>query len=252
MSNFVFDMLSTRRKKEISSLKQKKYRQKYSQFLVEGEKSVMELCHSAFDITEILMTQRRFEQVGNKFTNQNVLIINNKDMDQLSTQDTASGILAVSNYKDNTQFNPEFKNRFTIMLDGISDPGNLGTIIRTGDWFGIDLVICSPDCVDFYNPKTIASTMGSFTRVNVMYTPLESILKQANVPAFACVMNGDSINKLEAVNEGIIVIGNEANGISDSVIDLCKYKITIPKIGNAESLNAAIATAIICNKMVNG
>jgi TrmH family RNA methyltransferase len=85
-----------------------------------------------------------------------------------------------------------------------------------------------------------------------MYTPLESILKQANVPAFACVMNGDSINKLEAVNEGIIVIGNEANGISDSVIDLCKYKITIPKIGNAESLNAAIATAIICNKMVNG
>lgn len=250
MSTFACKMLSNLRKKEIISLKQKKYRQRYRQFVVEGEKSVLELCQSSYSIQEILITQTQFDKIGDKLPSSKVLIISNKDSDQLSALETSPGVMAVSNFKESTIENVIFENKFTLMLDSISDPGNLGTIIRIADWYGIENVICSPNCVDLYNPKTIASTMGSFTRINCIYTDLEPVLKNCKVPSFACVMNGELIQTVVKPNHGIIIIGNEANGIHSEIEKLATSKITIPKIGMAESLNAAIATAIVCHNFV--
>ena len=250
MSTFACKMLSNLRKKEIISLKQKKYRQRYRQFVVEGEKSVLELCQSSYSIQEILLTQTQFDRIGDRLPSAKVLIISNKDSEQLSTLETSPGIMAVSNFKESTIENVVFKNKFTLMLDSISDPGNLGTIIRIADWYGIENVICSPNCVDLYNPKTIASTMGSFTRINCIYEELEDVLKNCKVTSYACVMNGELIQTIKKPKEGIIIIGNEAIGIRSEIEKLATSKITIPKIGKAESLNAAIATAIVCYSFV--
>jgi len=245
-------MLSNNRKKELISLKQKKYRQRYGQFLVEGEKSVMELCKSDYNIDVILVTSALFPKFKNELIAFNVLIINEKDMQSISNLETSPGIIAVSNFKETDTQQWTGKQKFTLMLDGISDPGNLGTIIRIADWYGIETILCSPDCVDLYNPKTIASSMGSFTRVNVIYTELEKLLNEKKVNSFACVMQGKSIQDFKNIKEGIIIIGNEARGISPALIKMTDNQVTIPRVGKAESLNAAIATALVCHKFILG
>lgn len=245
-------MLSNARKKEIASLKQKKYRQRYGQFVVEGEKSVLELCQSNYEISEILVTKTVFEKLGNKLPGSKTLIISDKDSHQLSSLETSPGIMAVSNFKEMALNDVVLTNKLTLVLDTISDPGNLGTIIRIADWYGIETILCSTDCVDLYNPKTIASSMGSFTRVNIIYTELEAVLKTTKIQSFACVMDGQSIKDIDKPKEGFIIIGNEANGISSEIEKLAVSKITIPRIGHAESLNAAIATAIVCHTFIVG
>lgn len=241
-------MLSNKRKKEILSLKQKKFRQKYSQFLVEGEKSVCELYSSNFIISEILATKLFVENNKTNIDLSKVLIISEKEMNSLSLFETPPGIIAVSNFKDNILNINNLYNKITLVLDGISDPGNLGTIIRIADWYGIENIICSTNSVDFYNPKTINSTMGSFTRVNIFYENLIEILKETKIKKYACVMYGKSIQEIDNTEESIIIIGNESNGISTELLKLSDYKITIPRKGKAESLNAAIAAAIVCHK----
>ena len=140
--------------------------------------------------------------------------------------------------------------KITLVLDTIQDPGNLGTIIRTADWFGIENIICSPACADMYNPKVVQSTMGSLARVNIFYTNLEEWLqKNKKIKKYATALNGKNISELKNVKEAIIIIGNEGKGISDAVMDLVEEKITIPKIGEAESLNAAVATGIILSSV---
>jgi TrmH family RNA methyltransferase len=252
MSNFALQMLTAQRKKEIISLKQKKYRQRYKQFVVEGEKSVIELCRSTYKVSEILLTQTVFERIGEQLINQNLLIINKQDSEQISNLETSPGILAVSNFKETELKALTFNQKFTLVLDAISDPGNLGTIIRIADWYGIESVICSENCVDFYNPKTIAATMGSFSRVQVVYTDLIAFLKKTPLPSFACVMDGISLSETlkQKPKEGFIIIGNEANGIHESLLNLVSDKMTIPRFGQAESLNAAIATAIVCHSLI--
>ncbi len=252
MSIFALRMLSNSRKKEIISLKQKKYRQRYGQFMVEGEKSVLELCQSSFSIEEILVTQPVFDKLKNKLPKSNVLILNEKEHKQYSSLDTSPGIIAVSNFEEPALEITSFDHQISLMLDGVSDPGNLGAIIRIADWYGIKSILCSPDCVDLYNPKTIAATMGSFLRVNLYYTALDTILKTTNLPSYACVMNGHSLATISKPAEGFIVIGNEANGIQENLIKLCTHQITIPKKGHAESLNAAIASAIVCHSFIMG
>ncbi len=252
MSIFVRKMLSNNRKKELISLKQKKYRQRYGQFLVEGEKSVMELCNSDYKIDVILVTPEIFPKIKNELSSFNVLIIKEKDMQSISNLETTPGIIAVSNFKEIDAGQWTGKHKFTLMLDGISDPGNLGTIIRIADWYGIDTILCSPDCVDLYNPKTIASSMGSFTRVNIIYIELEKLLNEKKVETFACVMHGKSIQDFKNMKEGVIIIGNEARGISPALIKMADNQVTIPRVGKAESLNAAIATALVCHKFILG
>ena len=137
-----------------------------------------------------------------------------------------------------------------ICLDDIKDPGNLGTIIRIADWYGITKIYASMETVDLFNPKTISSTMGSFTRVQVQYVDLVDILKQSNKPLLYTLMQGDSIYDVSKRTEGMIVIGSEANGISDGLLELAHQSITIPRTGGAESLNAAVATAIVCDRLL--
>jgi len=245
-------MLSNNRKKELISLKQKKYRQRYGQFMVEGEKSVFELYNSDYIITEILLTKEQNDKLGHLLNHPITLIISQKDMEQISSLETAPGIIAVSNFKEILTEEFNFDEKISLMLDGISDPGNLGTIIRIADWYGINQIVCSTNCVDLYNPKTIASSMGSFTRTKVLYESLPKLLNTCKVESYACVMDGQSIQTIKQPKEAIIIIGNEANGISDEVLALASKKITIPRIGKAESLNAGIATAIICHKFVLG
>jgi TrmH family RNA methyltransferase len=133
------------------------------------------------------------------------------------------------------------------MLDGIQDPGNMGTIIRTADWFGIQQIICSNDTVELYNPKVIQSTMGSFTRVKVWYKNLKEIFanNDADVPVYGALLQGKSIYDIPEISEGILLMGNEGNGIRPENLSFITQPITIPKQGGAESLNVGVATGII-------
>lgn len=142
----------------------------------------------------------------------------------------------------------DLKNKFTLVLDGVQDPGNMGTIIRTADWFGIKNIICSADTVDVYNPKVVQATMGSLARVNIIYTELDDFISHMNLPVYGALLNGDNLYKTNFGTEGLIVMGNEGNGISPQIQQLITNKITIPRIGGAESLNVAIATAIFCSE----
>jgi len=144
---------------------------------------------------------------------------------------------------------PIFKNKITLLLDGIQDPGNMGTIIRIADWFGIDQIIASEDSVEFYNPKVIQSTMGSFIRVNCWYKNLPEQLQHASVPIYGALLDGQSVNEIGKINEGILVIGNESKGIRDAVLPFISKAVTIPRIGYAESLNAAVATGILLSHL---
>lgn len=138
---------------------------------------------------------------------------------------------------------------WVIALDGINDPGNLGTIIRIADWYGVTGIVCSQDTVDQFNPKAITSTMGSFVRVQVHYTDLQKYLKNSKLQVFACVMDGESVYSVKA-GEGVLLIGSESHGIRDDVKELATVKITIPAKGKAESLNAAVATGIVCDRLI--
>jgi TrmH family RNA methyltransferase len=143
------------------------------------------------------------------------------------------------------------KNKITIALDTIQDPGNMGTIIRTADWFGITQIVCSHDSADIYNPKVVQSTMGSIARVNVFYTDLQSWIKRQHVKVYAAALEGSDIKRIENLKEGIILIGNESKGIHPDLLELADEKITIAKAGKAESLNAAVATGIILSQIKN-
>jgi len=145
---------------------------------------------------------------------------------------------------------PTIKGKISLVLDFIQDPGNMGTIIRIADWFGIENVFCSNDCADIYNPKVVQSTMGSITRVRVEYVELGVWLKNnSEARTYAAVLNGRDITKMEKLNEGIIVIGNESKGISEEIMKMINVQITIPGKGKAESLNAAVATGIILSHL---
>jgi TrmH family RNA methyltransferase len=142
------------------------------------------------------------------------------------------------------------KQKFSLVLDGLQDPGNMGTIIRTADWFGIQDIICSEDTVDVYNPKVVQATMGSLSRVNVHYTDLAEMLPQAGLPIFGAMLNGENIYKTNFGKEGLLVMGNEGKGISPDIERLITSAVTIPRVGKAESLNVAIATAILCSEII--
>ena len=137
------------------------------------------------------------------------------------------------------------------MLDTIQDPGNLGTIVRCADWFGVQQIICSRDCVDLYNPKVVQSTMGSISRVQVVYEDLSTFIHDHSpIPVYAATLKGNDVSKLPTITEGIILIGNESKGIEPELLSMVSHHITIPRKGNAESLNAAVATGIILSHLV--
>jgi TrmH family RNA methyltransferase len=240
-------MLSKNEVKYIQSLYHKKQRQQEGLFIAEGPKLVNELLPSDFTIKTIYATEQW--QDNNLAKQVGIITITEQELARISNLQTPNQVLAIVEQQvANTEAN--FSNRLSLVLDGIQDPGNLGTIIRIADWFGITQIICSLDTVELYNPKVIQSTMGSFLRTQLWYQDLATTLTTANVPVFGALLDGQSIYQIQKPTAGILVIGSEGNGISKDVLSLISHPVTIPRIGGAESLNAAVATGIIVSHLV--
>ena len=244
-------MISKARIKFIKSLQVKKYRKQEQCFIVEGAKSVKELLHSDFETLWVAGTEdfTRDNKALLTASGAEVVIANEQELSSAGLFQTNEAALAVAKMKGNTA--PTLTaHEFVLALDDIRDPGNLGTIIRTADWYGIKHIIASEDTADFYNPKVISSTMGSFGRMSVYYTNLPDYLQKITRPLYGAFLDGEDIHHTKFQTGGMIVIGNESKGISPEVEKLIKHRVTIPRIGSAESLNAAVATAIFLDNLI--
>ena len=177
---------------------------------------------------------------------ENIYEVDEISLQKVSLLKTPNKVVAVFEKNRRDKEPLLLKNKLSLMLDDIQDPGNMGTIIRIADWFGIENIICSENCVECYNPKVVQATMGSLVRVNVQYTPLINFIDtHENISVYAASLSGISLTEFNKINEGIVLIGNESKGINEELLKKAIQKITIPKYGNAESLNAAVATGII-------
>lgn len=243
-------MLSKNRIKEIQSLQIKKFRDAQKLFLAEGIKTVLEILeHAPSSMEEVFATSGFMEAhaVPLKKANVKLTEVDETELKKISLQSTPNSVLAVCRYFGQKSMQLDFENSFSLYLDDIRDPGNFGTIIRLADWFGISTVFCSPGSCDLYNPKVIQSTMGAFLRVNCIYTELGQLLSQQSIErVYGAVLNGSDLYQ-EELQSGLIVIGNEANGISAENLQRINRRLTIPaaQSGGAESLNAAMAASII-------
>ncbi|CAM4334767.1 TrmH family RNA methyltransferase [Flavobacterium terrigena] len=236
-------MVSKNQIKLINSLQQKKYRKLHNLFIAEGKKVIQELIDANFSLEHLFVTK---ENLFDKKYNSE--FISDAELKKISALTTANDCLAVFKIKE---VNSKTSSDLELALDNIKDPGNMGTIIRLCDWFGISKIICTEETVDIYNPKVVQATMGSLARVEVLYTDLPDYLKTADVEIFGTFMEGKNIYKQELPTKGIIVMGNEANGISKEIENLVTQKISIPRFGNlqqTESLNVATATAVILSE----
>jgi TrmH family RNA methyltransferase len=248
MKQFVGNTLSNQERKRITSLSVKKYRDRERLFVVEGEKSVKEFLASSFDVRKVYYTDecdcvpRRPDAVG----------ISLAEMRQISNLKTVSPVLAVVEIP-HIEMKTIPRDELILALDDIQDPGNLGTIIRLADWFGISRIVCSLFTADAYGPKTVQATMGSLTRVNLAYTSLSAFLEQAgkdDIPTYGTFLEGENIYTAALSGNGIIVMGNEGRGVSADIAAMISRKLSIPSFtDNApESLNVAVATAITCSE----
>jgi TrmH family RNA methyltransferase len=240
-------MLSKAVIKYINSLQVKKYRLIHQAFLVEGAKSVRELLDSDYEIDKLFITDEFYQshtQILNKGYPYEILP--EKELVRAGTFASNNAALAIAKIKKNINFDIAVQ-PFTIGLDDIRDPGNLGTIIRIADWYGIRQLVCSQTCADFYNPKVIAATMGSFCRVTASYVNLPEFLQKqaASSPVYGAALEGDNIHQLTLKPAGILVMGNEAHGLTPEVRTQITKLVKIPSFGGAESLNVAAATAIM-------
>jgi len=240
-------MLSKNQIKEIRALHISKYRKQEKSFIVEGPKIVAEFINSKYNVTKVFALEEWINE--NSSIHANIERITPKELQAISLLKTPNQVLAIASYPDKKSFNYH-EDDLVLALDSIQDPGNLGTIIRIADWFGINKLVCSIETADAYNPKVIQASMGALTRVNFCYTNLENWLSKlsSETPIYGTLLEGDNIYETELSNKGVIVIGNEGNGISPEIQSLIKQRITIPAYGNSmmESLNAAVATAIVC------
>lgn len=236
-------MLSKARIKFIKSLQIKKYRKQEQCFLVQGAKSVQELLGSDFQTLMVIGTDAFLAQLTS-IGGTEVFEAQEKELAALGEFQSNDAGLAVARMKPPKPFSATNAD-LVLALDDIRDPGNLGTIIRTADWYGIHTILASEETAEFYNPKVISSTMGSFTRVDMYYENLPEVLSKTSKRIYGAFLDGQDVHAESFQEGGIIVIGNESRGISPEVERLVTDRITIPRYGYAESLNAAIATAVI-------
>lgn len=250
-------MLSKNLTKYLHSLQLKKYRQEHNAFLVEGAKSVLELLASDFQ-TELVVTTDSFYKENIQKSDKQPFRVEIATADELSragTLQTNDAALAVVKTKPNDFLYAE-KGEYALVLDDIRDPGNLGTIIRIADWYGITKIICSLTTTDWYNPKVIAASKGSFTRVRGYYTHLEEYFKEVESDSetgiYGTFLEGKNIHQTTFSDTGYVVMGNESNGIGAAVEQFVSQKITIPRFGGAESLNVGIAAAVVLDNLRRG
>lgn len=243
-------MLSKSQISFVNALHQKKYRKEHSLFIAEGTKSITEFLRSDYSVDTIFYTPDAAAKLGKFLQKVKLIECSVGELKKISSLTTPSDALALIHIPKKTNISPEsFKNKLSLVLDGVQDPGNLGTIIRTADWFGFTELICSEDTVEAYNPKVVQATMGSLSRIKVIYTGLKDLFAASQLPVFGTLLDGIPVYETSFTPEGFIVLGNEGNGISDEIKDMITQKITIPRFGRAESLNVSVATAIICSEI---
>ena len=225
----------------LRSLQEKKHREALGLFVVEGAKVVGELLAAKFPLVDIYATPA--------WTGARTVDVTAAEMARLSHYPTPSDVLAVGRI-DRLPLPADGLDRgLTLALDGIQDPGNVGTLLRIADWFAFDRVLLSPDCADLFSQKVVNASMGSFARVKVHTVPLAGALAGVKTPVLGCDLQGEDVHALKPLRDAIIVVGSEGRGLSDTVRPLVTYYITIPKYGGAESLNAATAAAIVCDNL---
>src|ERR1700760_2598682 len=243
-------MLSKSQINLLKSLQHKKFRREQGFFLVEGHKSIAEFVNSAYTIEAVYHTNGFDPKVLKLSQKINLCEISVTELEKISSLKTPQEVLAQIRIPEWPALqHKSLKGKFSLVLDGIQDPGNLGTIIRIADWFGIENIICSDDTVDVYNPKVIQACMGSLARVKVHYAVLTDFLANIKLPVFGALLNGEDIYDTDFGTEGLVIMGNEGNGIRPEIQKLVNTAVTIPRIGKAESLNVAIATALFCSEM---
>ena len=233
--------------KLIRSLQQKKYRNQHQLFFVEGKKTVQELLNSDIEPYAIFCTDLSFFNFSDSYLKK----ITNTELQQISMLKNPNGVLGVFHIPEPKSIDVQ---DWVVALDDVRDPGNMGTIIRLCDWFGVQNLVCSQNTVDCYNSKVLQATMGSISRVNIKYVALDEFLKDAKAPIYGAFMDGESVYESKLPEKGILILGNEGNGISAVIEALTSKKITIPQYGNqtTESLNVATATAILLNEIRRG
>jgi TrmH family RNA methyltransferase len=237
-------MVSKNQIKLITSLQQKKVRFEKKLFIAEGIKVINELLTSNFELEHLYTTQSDFIEIDTSKRT----IITDTELKKISALTNANSCLAIFKIPTIKKINA---NGLIVVLDDIRDPGNLGTILRLCDWFGVEDLVCSTSTVDIYNPKVVQATMGSIARVNVNYADLKEFLSKTSLPIFGTFMDGKNIYTEKLPKEGIIIMGNEANGISEEIEELVNSRLTIPRFGElqqTESLNVANATAIVLSE----
>lgn len=243
-------MLTKLNAKYIQSLSHKKLRDEAGVFVAEGPKLLKELLAMPH-ISPVTIYATGDWVLNNaallhKLPPEQVITLKPAELDRISFLTTSNHVLGVFKKPD---FRQQQQHRI-IVLDGIQDPGNLGTIVRIADWFGIRQIVCSPDTADVFNPKVVQSTMGSIGRVQVLYRDLKNFISEAGLPVYATTLDGKPMQETGTMREGIIVIGSEGAGIGPELLAMATHKITIPKIGQAESLNAAVATGIVLSHLL--
>jgi len=240
-------MLSKAQISLITSLQHKKFRTQHNLFVVEGIKSVLEFAHSSYKVEKIFYTDEVLTKLDKIPQNIKCENVSDREFNKISCLKNPQGALALVQLPPIQNIAIEqLKGTHHLVLDDVQDPGNLGTIIRTAEWFGIANILCSPHTVDAYNPKVVQASMGSLSRVNIHYLDIEELVANTSLPTFGAFLEGNSIFKTDFGTEGLIIMGNEGNGIREGLKQRIRHKITIPRIGQAESLNVAIATTIFC------
>ena len=250
-------MLTINKVKYINSLKQKKFRDQNHVFIAEGVKLVREILNSDFVIKSLICNNEGFKLFSTKVKSETeILQVKDKELDRFSLLKNSQKVLAIVEKKNNTLKISQLNKKLSLFLDDIKDPGNLGTIIRIADWYGIENVICSMESVDNYNPKVIQASMGAIVGVNVFYTNkinfFKEIKEKTDLEIYGTFLEGENIYKQKLAKKGIIVMGSEANGISTEVETFVSKKLLIPSFSadmhGVESLNVAVASAIICSE----
>jgi TrmH family RNA methyltransferase len=243
----------------LRALREKKHREEAGLFVIEGEKVVGELLAASYPLLEIYATAEWHESVGgvpsprdkktSEGTRPTIITITAAEMARASHFPTPSSVLAVGKITRPALAAGALDHGLTLALDGIQDPGNVGTLLRLADWFALDRVLLSPDCADLFSQKVINASMGSFARVTVHAVSLAATLAGTTAPVLGCDLQGDDVHTVKPRRDVIIVIGSEGHGLSPAVARLVTQRVTIPRFGQAESLNAAIAAAIVCDNL---
>ena len=241
-------MIIKSRVKYIQSLGQKKFRDQEAVFIAEGPKTVNELLGSSnIEVVDLYAVSDWVEQNNinaDGSTKSRLIEIDESTLARISQLTTPNLVLGI--FRKPQWQAPQLKNKISLMLEDIQDPGNMGTIVRLADWFGVELIVCSPQCADAFGPKAIQSSMGSICRVQILYTDLKKFLPDhAGIPLLAATLDGPSLYQTNVLQEAIILLGNESRGISSELMNASSQQVTIPRKGKAESLNAAIAAGII-------